>query len=123
MKQLVEFRDLCPPGKADTILRTCVARWDEFTYHAKLFYAAWSIPARPTVGFLTKWIDAATDFASKNASEEQNSCALKHETKTMQINVAPVQAAAPKVDHAAQFYADHKKATKQEVQAILDEDC
>jgi hypothetical protein len=121
LKQLKDFRDQCPPGQAKATLEVCLRNWDDFATHSKLFYAAWSIPDRPMLEFLLKYIEAATNFAIQQKPKSKLPLPTKDETPLPTKKSVP----HPAVDFKAQFYAgfqQNKKATAEEVQTILNEE-
>ena len=60
--QMRRFREACPPCAAAPVLEACVRNWPVFGAMAKSDAGAWDLPARPTVGFILKFVGVAVNF-------------------------------------------------------------
>ena len=60
--QMSNFRKICPPGAAPAVLEACLNDWALFATMAKANAGAWDLPARPTVGFLFKFVGVAVNL-------------------------------------------------------------
>lgn len=81
LKMLKTFPLRCPEGKAASVIELCVKHWGDFTKKAADEEGAWSIPSKPTLEFLLKFIKTAINFALKTAEAQSESKAVKPKPK------------------------------------------
>ena len=106
--QLKTFANRCPPGEAAETLRVCATDWAWFTATTKSNYGAFSLPERPTTGFLLKYVAGAVTFARQENSK-----------KEAEVNSKPAKCVAPHSLPTTVEIPTHKKVTPEEMKTIL----
>ena len=112
--QLKHFVKSCPEGGGVAVLRHVVAEWATFVHFAQAEAGAYSLPGKPSVGFVVKYLGAAVNLWLE-AGKAAAAIAPAATPTTAQAAPPPVPAAAPK----AMPKPSADKASLDEVLALL----
>lgn len=107
-RQLKCFLSACPPDTAAAVLDYAVMNWSSFTEQAETDAGAFNMPAKPEIGFLTKYREVVINMWLANQKKASSTLAAK---KTALPNAAP----------AIKTPVPAKELTPEQVYAILGE--
>ena len=107
LRDLKNFREKCPPGKAGLVLTWAIKNWAFFAKRVQAMHNEKSVPSQPTLGFLLRWAGpAVTMFEPPKAPEKHEAPKVISDPQTVQLPANPAKAVDPLKQTLAEIYAD-----------------